>query len=47
MENLGNFESAESLKTTALNNPSDGIGSAGEYPISGDSAQPEPESLPQ
>jgi hypothetical protein len=40
-------ESAESPKTTPLNNTYHGIGSAGEYPIGGDSAQPQAESLPQ
>jgi hypothetical protein len=46
MENPRNSESVESPKTSAPNNPSDGISSAGEDPIGGDSTQPEPESLP-
>jgi hypothetical protein len=40
-------KSAESPKTTPLNNPCHGIGSAGEDPIGSDSAQPQPESLPR
>jgi hypothetical protein len=47
MENLGNSELAESPKTTAPNNPSNGIGSTSEDHIGGDSARPKPESLPQ
>jgi hypothetical protein len=46
MENPRNSESAESLKTTAPKNTSDGISSAGEDPIGSDSTQPEPKSLP-
>jgi hypothetical protein len=38
MENPWNSEMAESPKTTPANNPSDGIGFAGEDPIGGDSA---------
>jgi hypothetical protein len=40
-------KTTESPKTTPPNNPSDGIGSAGEDPIGGNSAQPEPKSLPR
>jgi hypothetical protein len=45
MQKPRSSESAESPKTTPLNNPCHGIGSAGEDPIGGDSAQPQPESL--
>jgi hypothetical protein len=47
MENPRNSEMAESPKTTPPNNPSDGIGSASNDPIGGDSAQPEPNGLPR
>jgi hypothetical protein len=38
---------AESPKTTLLNNPCHGIGSGSEDPIGGNSAQPQPKSLPR
>jgi hypothetical protein len=38
---------AESPKTTPLNNPCHGIGSADKDPIGGNSTQPQPESLPR
>jgi hypothetical protein len=47
MENLQGSELAESPRTTRPNNPCHGIGSTGEDPIGGDSAQPQPKSLPQ
>jgi hypothetical protein len=46
-QKLQSSKSAESPKTTPLNNPCHGIGSAGEDPIGSDSAQPQPESLPR
>jgi hypothetical protein len=45
-QKLWSSESAESPKTTPPNNPCHRIGSANEDPIGGDSAQPQPESLP-
>jgi hypothetical protein len=47
MENPHSSEPAESPKTTPPNNPCNGISSAGEAPIGGDSAQPQPKSLPR
>jgi hypothetical protein len=49
MENPPSSESAEheSTKTTPPNNPSDGIGTAGEDSTGGDSAQPQTQSLPR
>jgi hypothetical protein len=47
MENPQSSELAESPKTTPPNNPCHGISSTGEYPIGGNSAQPQPKSLPR
>jgi hypothetical protein len=47
MENPQSSELAKSPMTTPINNTSNGIGSAGEDPIGGDSAQLEPKSLPR
>jgi hypothetical protein len=46
MENPQSSELVESPKTTPPNNPCHRIGSASEYPIGDDSAQPQTESLP-
>jgi hypothetical protein len=46
-QNPQSFEPAESPKTTPLSTWSHGLSSAGEAPLGGDSAQPQPESLPR
>jgi hypothetical protein len=46
-QNPWSSESAESPRTTQLNNPCHGISSAGEDPIGGDTTQPQPKSLPR